>query len=57
MYSNDSLKFLLNGHYTEELFLTQGVKQGNLTAGIGKNYTSIIDFQAAIYLLYSLLFL
>lgn len=28
MYCNDSLRFLINGKYTEELFLTQGVKQG-----------------------------
>lgn len=28
MYSNDSLRFLINGHYSEELFLTRGVKQG-----------------------------
>ena len=28
MYKNDSLKFLINGHYSDEIFLTQGVKQG-----------------------------
>ena len=28
MYHNDQIKFLINGHYTESIFLTQGVKQG-----------------------------
>ena len=28
MYHNDSLRFMINGHYTEELWLTKGVKQG-----------------------------
>ena len=28
MYHNDSLKFLINGTYSDELWLTQGVKQG-----------------------------
>ena len=28
MYCNDRLRFLINGKFTEELFLTQGVKQG-----------------------------
>ena len=28
MYHNDQVKFLINGHYTESIFLTQGVKQG-----------------------------
>ena len=28
MYCNDSVSFLLNGHYTPELWLTRGVKQG-----------------------------
>jgi hypothetical protein len=28
MYTNDSIRFLINGKYTDELFLTQGVKQG-----------------------------
>ena len=28
MYRNDSLKFLINGRYTEQLWLSQGVKQG-----------------------------
>ena len=28
MYSNDSLRFLINGHYSSPLWLTQGVKQG-----------------------------
>ena len=36
MYTNDSLRFLINGHYTEQLYLTQGVKQGNI-----KNYKII----------------
>ena len=25
---NDSMKFLINGHYSQQLWLTQGVKQG-----------------------------
>ena len=29
MYKNDSIKFLINGHYSDELWLTQGVKQGS----------------------------
>ena len=28
MYSNDSLKFLINGKYSETLYLSKGVKQG-----------------------------
>ena len=28
MYKNDNIHFLINGHYTEKLFLTRGVKQG-----------------------------
>ena len=28
MYTNDSLRFLINGKYTEEVWLTRGVKQG-----------------------------
>ena len=28
MYKNDSLRFLINGHYSDELWLSQGVKQG-----------------------------
>merc|ERR1719427_1098610 len=28
MYRNDSVRFLINGHYTDQLFLTKGVKQG-----------------------------
>ena len=28
MYMNDSIRFLINGNYTNELWLTQGVKQG-----------------------------
>ena len=28
MYRNDSLKFFVNNHYTDELWLTNGVKQG-----------------------------
>ena len=28
MYCNDSLRFLVNGKYTDQLWLTQGVKQG-----------------------------
>ena len=31
MYMNDSVKFLINGTYSEELWLTQGVKQGKIT--------------------------
>ena len=30
MYSNDSLTFLVNGRFTDELFLTKGVKQGSI---------------------------
>lgn len=30
MYHNDNIKFLINGHLTRPLFLTQGVKQGNI---------------------------
>jgi hypothetical protein len=29
MYKNDSLRFMINGHYTDLLWLSQGVKQGN----------------------------
>ena len=28
MYTNDSLCFLINGHYSDQLWLTRGVKQG-----------------------------
>ena len=28
MYHNDHIRFLINGSYTEPLWLTQGVKQG-----------------------------
>ena len=28
MYCNDSLRFLVNGKFTDQLWLTQGVKQG-----------------------------
>ena len=30
MYHNDNIKFLINGHLTCPLFLTQGVKQGKI---------------------------
>lgn len=30
MYRNDCIKFLINGHYSAPLWLTQGVKQGKL---------------------------
>ena len=39
MYRNDSLKFLVNGHYTDSLWLTQGVKQGIY---LPKDYVSLI---------------
>ena len=39
MYRNDSLRFLVNGKYTEELYLTQGVKQGKI-----KVITLYIDY-------------
>ena len=28
MYRNDSVSFLINGHFTPQLWLSQGVKQG-----------------------------
>ena len=28
MYRNDSIRFLINGQYSDPLWLTQGVKQG-----------------------------
>ena len=34
MYTNDSIRFLINGKYTDELFLTQGVKQGMINSRI-----------------------
>ena len=36
MYCNDSLRFLINGKYTDQLWLTQGVKQGNIINGPSK---------------------
>ena len=30
MYTNDSISFLVNGHHTPHLWLSQGVKQGNV---------------------------
>ena len=30
MYTKDSLLFLVNGKFTDELFLTKGVKQGSM---------------------------
>ena len=30
MYHNDCIKFLINGHYTAPLWLTQGVKLGKI---------------------------
>ena len=29
MYRNDSVSFLINGHFSPQLWLSQGVKQGN----------------------------
>ena len=29
MYKNDRFLFMINGHYTDQLWLSQGVKQGN----------------------------
>ena len=29
MYHNDFLQFIVNGKYTDKLYLTRGVKQGN----------------------------
>lgn len=29
MYTNDNLKFMVNGVYTDKIFLSRGVKQGN----------------------------
>ena len=28
MYTNDSLRFVINGKYSREIFLSRGVKQG-----------------------------
>ena len=28
MYRNDNIRFLINGHYTDPIWLTTGVKQG-----------------------------
>jgi hypothetical protein len=28
MYTHDSLKFIINGHCSDDLWLTRGVKQG-----------------------------
>ena len=33
LYTNDSLRFLINGKYTDELWLTRGVKQGKPNPG------------------------
>lgn len=30
MYCNDSLKFLINGKFTDSLWISQGVKQGKM---------------------------
>ena len=30
MYCNDSIMFKINGNYSDQLFLTQGVKQGRV---------------------------
>ena len=37
MYQNDSLKFLINGHYSDEIFLTKGVKQGKFVIALVKS--------------------
>ena len=29
MYKNDNIQFLINGKYTDSVYLTRGVKQGN----------------------------
>lgn len=41
MYRNDSLRFLLNGHYSEELWLSKGVKQGQYR--LQQNLSKLID--------------
>ena len=33
MYKNDSLRFLINGQYSDQLWLSQGVKQGMKKGG------------------------
>ena len=38
LYCNDSLKFLLNGQYSSDLWLTRGVKQGK-----NQNYLTQIN--------------
>ena len=32
MYKNNSLRFMINGHYTDQLWLSKGVKQGNTSS-------------------------
>ena len=46
MYRNDHIDFLINGSYTEKLFLTRGVKQGTTASSKGK--VLIFQFQVAI---------
>ena len=51
LYFNDSLRFLLNGKYSDPLWLLRGVKQGT-NKRKSNNFSLLKLLQAAIYHLY-----
>ena len=50
MYTNDSVSFLINGHFTSELWLTRGVKQGKRIQNLIMKTTNVSVQKAAIFL-------
>ena len=52
MYTNDNLKFMVNGQYSDKLFISRGVKQGSspTKGNILIQYT-ICDFRMIKYII------
>ena len=48
LYYNDNIKFVINGKYTDPIWLTLGVKQGNDSENCG-GITLLFTFQVATY--------
>ena len=53
MYRNDSVSFLINGHFSPQLWLSRGVKQGShfsLTKDETKNFILRLQFESSFVL-------
>ena len=48
LYYNDNIKFVINGKYTDPIWLTLGVKQGNDSENCG-GITLLFTFQVVTY--------